>query len=100
MAGDPLDDVTRIDWGNTYDTTATTSVDPFSTTTYVESYSYSYSYIQSDEYIRKIKDLIRKALIRAMKNSWNKDKGFFRPLPKLRPSVQLRGVCLSGRGWA
>jgi hypothetical protein len=100
MAGDPLDDVTRIDWGNTYDTTATKSIDPFSTATYAVTYSYSYSYSQSDEYIRKIKEIIRKARIKAMKDSWNKDRGFFKSPPKLRPSIQLRGVCLSGRGWA
>jgi len=98
MSGNPLDDVTRIDWGNTYDTTASTSIDSCSTATYT--ITYSYSYLQSEEYIKKIKEIIRKAKIKAMKDTWNNLVGEFKPLPKLRSSIQLRGVCLNGRGWA
>ena len=53
MSGDPLDDVTRIDWGNTYYTTASTDMDSYSTATYTV--TYSYSYYQSEEYLKKIK---------------------------------------------
>lgn len=98
MSGDPLDNITRISWDDTYDTTATTSVDQLSTTAYT--ISYSYSYYQSDVWIQKIKELLRKERIRAMKSTWNTSMGEFHPRPKLRPSVQLRGVCLNGRGWA
>jgi len=98
MSGDPLDDVTRIDWGNTYDTTASTDMDSYSTATYTV--TYSYSYYQSEEYLKKIKELIRKSIIKTMKDTWHEKRGEFKPLPKLRPSVQLRGVCLNGRGWA
>jgi len=99
MAGDPWSDVTRIGWDNTYDTTVSTPIDNEATTTYC-SYSYNFSYIESEDYFKKIAAIIRKAAILEMKKQWTTFKNEFKPVPKMRPSAQLRGVCLNGRGWA
>jgi len=95
MSGDPLAECTRIDWDNTWDTTTSYTSDPNSTCTYTVRY-----YPQPEDNSEKIKELIRKAIIREMKDQWNQLKKEFKPVPKLRPAVQLRGVCFSGRGWA
>jgi hypothetical protein len=100
MSGDPFADVTRIDWNNTTDTTASCPYDRTATTTYVSYTFINCSYTQTDEYIKKVKELIRKAIIQKMKSEWTEFKKEFKPVPKLRPSAQLRGVCFSGRGWA
>lgn len=66
-------------------------------------YGYTVTYVDgknTDEYVKKVKELIRKAIIQEMKNEWHQLKKEFRPVPKVRPAAQLRGVCFSGRGWA
>jgi len=95
MSGDPLAECTRIDWDNTYDTTASYYEDPYSTCTYTVQY---YHRVEIDE--NKIKELLRKQVIKEMKDQWNDLKKLFKPVPKMRPSIQLRGVCFNGRGWA
>jgi len=61
---------------------------------------YSISEKNSEEYKKKIKELLRKERIKNMKLNWNELKKEFKPAPILRPEIQLRGVCFSGRGWA
>ena len=46
-----------------------------------------------------IKTLIKQHIINALKLTWN-EKIIYKPIKLLRRSVQLRGVCLDGRGWA
>ena len=97
MAGDPITDTTctRIDWDDTWDTTTSYAADPTSTCTYDVVY-----YPPAEDYTEKIKELLRISVIQGMKDQWNQLKKEFKPISKLRPSVQLRGVCFSGRGWA
>lgn len=93
----------------TYDTTptdiwtGTTSTTSSSSSNYTVTYTYTTTYASvrnEQEDLQKIKELIRKETIQKMKDTWNTFKKEFYPVPKLRPSVQLRGVCLNGRGWA
>jgi hypothetical protein len=95
MAGDPFADCTSVSWSNTTDTTASYYIDTNSTCTYETHY-----YYRVEEDIDKIQKLIRKQIIKEMKDQWNDLKNSFKPVPKMRPSIQLRGVCLNGRGWA
>ena len=99
MAGDPITDCTQtsIAWGNTYDTTASYAIDPYSTATYDVPYTFTR---RVEEDIEKIKKLIKKKLIQDMKDQWNEFNKEFRPVPRIRPSAQLRGICFGGRGWA
>jgi len=75
-------------------------------TPYDTSYDNSYSitcYVDitnSEEYQQKMKKIIRKAIIQKMKDGWQEIKKEFKFVPKMRPDVQLRGVCFNGRGWA
>jgi len=98
MAGDPwYDCTTTTDYWT--DTTSTTEV-----TSWGGCGSYTVSFTRRDEndpeYQKKLKELIRRAIIKNMHATWKQDKKEFKPIPKLRPDVQLRGVCFSGRGWA
>lgn len=99
MAGDPIADCTQtsVDWENTYDTTTSYATDPNSTATYDVTYTITY---RLEEDIEKIKKLIKKKLIQDMKDEWHQLKKEFKPVPKIRPSAQLRSVCFGGRGWA
>ena len=89
-------------------TTVTTTGTTYSTTsTYYEDTTSGYYTIidwvdvrETEEYKEKVKKLIRKAIIQKMKATWKDNKKEFKPVPKLRPAAQLRGVCFSGRGWA
>ena len=96
MAGDPIYDCTRtsVNWENTTST---------STSAHYENDIYSVSFtivrrVQED--LEKIKKLLHQQTIDDMKDTWNNFKNNFKSIPKIRPSVQLRGVCLGGRGWA
>jgi hypothetical protein len=79
-----------------------------STITRYKEYSYDTSYEiksyvdieNSEEYQQKMKKIIRKAIIQKMKDGWQEIKKEFKFVPKMRPNVQLRGVCFNGRGWA
>jgi len=55
---------------------------------------------KTDEDLKKIKELLQKDKILKMKKTWNTFKKEFYSTPPIRPEVQLRGVCFSGRGWA
>ena len=48
----------------------------------------------------KIKEILRKQVIQEMKDQWNDLKKLFKPVSKIRSSIQLRGVSFNGRGWA
>ena len=89
-------------------TTVTTTGTTYSTTSsyYEDTTSGYYTIIdwrdirETEEYKEKLKKIIRKAIIQKMKESWQQKKKEFKPVPKVRPAAQLRGVCFSGRGWA
>ena len=55
---------------------------------------------ESQKKLQIIKELLRKQTIEKMKDTWTFWKNQFRSIPKIRPSIQLRGVSLNGRGWA
>lgn len=62
--------------------------------------TYTISERTSDEELRKIKLILKKEAILKMKKTWNNLKKQFESVPPIRPDIQLRGVCLGGRGWA
>ena len=97
MAPSSWDDCTTITTtGTTY---STTSSDEYDTT----SGYYTSNWVdvrETEEYKEKVKKLIRKAIIKKMKATWRDNQKEFKPVPKVRPAAQLRGVCFSGRGWA
>lgn len=80
------------------DITVTKNDSSFSTT-----YTYSTYHIPSrkeiEEEQKRIKDFIKKDLIKRMKKQWNTEV-IEKPIKPMRPTAQLRGVCFSGRGWA
>lgn len=98
MAGDPIYDCTP--------TTCTTDIyagTTSTTATYCETVDHSVTYtivqhVQQD--LEKIKKLIQNQIIEDMKDTWHNLKKEFKPIPKVRPAAQLRGVCFGGRGWA
>ena len=99
MAGDPIYDTTytSIRWD---DTTATDYAEPTTTTDY-----YTYTIVRSVDEIResiekKVKELIRKAVIQKMKDNWVQKPKHMKPIPIMRPSHQLKNICFGGRGWA
>ncbi len=101
MAGDPLADCTqiRIDCSNTYSTTSPSEITVNWTGISYRTIVYN---IRQDlgELEKKIKELLKKRVIQDMKEEWNDFKKEFRPIPRIRPSTQLRGVSFGGRGWA
>ena len=63
------------------------------TSTYSDKYYYEYKDEFAEEKLLKLEEKIW------IMEGWLKRRPEFRPI-KLRPSVQLRGVRLDGRGWA
>ena len=100
MAPSIWDDCTAFSVTDTrwISTTSSTCVD--TTVNYKYRVDHYVDVRNTDEYQKKIKELIRKAVIQKMKGSWHELKKEFKPIPIVRPSAQLRGVCFSGRGWA
>ena len=98
MAGDPLTD-TYVDQRNTWDTSSPSQSHMTYTGTYT-SVVVVHSRDNIDELIEKLEEFLRKESIQKMKNQWSDFKKQFKPASKLRPSIQLRCVCLDGRGWA
>lgn len=100
MAPSSWADCTTTGWEtDTWDTTSSGTVDVHSTCTYTV-YNSNPVARETEEDIKKRKALIKKAVIQAMKDQWSELKKEFKPVPKVRPAAQLRGVCFSGRGWA
>jgi len=94
MAGDPLADVTMtrvyIPGQVWYDRTTSTTYTVVSTCRTNE---------EEEKKNKRMKWFLRQAMILAMKEQWN-EKIQIKPVPVLKPSIQLRGVCFGGRGWA
>ena len=93
-------------WGDGTTTITATGTTYSTTSTYYENTSsgyYTFNWVdvrETEEYEKKLKEIIRKAIIQKMKDSWQQKKKEFKPISKVRPAAQLRGVCFSGRGWA
>jgi len=100
MAGDPYDDLTKTDCKSTttWDTSSTTQFSTYYETT--GTYTNVYYDREDKEDYKKWQKLLDKAIIQKMKDQWSETKNEFSSVPKLRPAIQLRGVCFSGRGWA
>jgi hypothetical protein len=83
-------------------TVSSTSYEDVTITNTGNGYTYTVVYNESsnNEDFEKIKELIRKEAILKVKESWNIIKNEFKPIPPIRPEIQLRGVCYGGRGWA
>ena len=98
MAGDPIYGDTATTPTNIYAGTTSTTASYYDTDT---SYSVTYTIVQRvQQDAEKIKELIRKQIVEDMKDTWHNLKKQFRPVPPVRPAIQLRGVCFGGRGWA
>ena len=102
MSGDYCyEDCTCVSYaGTTYTTSSTSMSEPFDSNS-TATYTYVNVRTSQEDYELelKIKELLRKEIIKKMKATWSQ----FIPLIKskpLRPSIQLRGVCFGGRGWA
>ena len=112
MSGNLLAECIRIDWDNTYNSSDPTDLyynDSYNSSDptdlyYNDSYStciYTVrSYHQDKIDFEKIKEILRKQVIQEMKDQWNDLKKLFKPVSKIRSSIQLRGVSFNGRGWA
>jgi len=82
-------------------TTSSTSYEDITITRIEEYTTVIITYTKnSNEEHQKIKELLRKDAILKMKEKWNNLKNEFKPIPLIRPNIQLRGVCYGGRGWA
>ena len=77
------------------DTTPTTSYFPYSNTSYTYT---NYAYQPPKINLQKVKEIRKKQKIKEMKDKWTEFRDEIKPLI-MRPSIQLRGVCLNGRGW-
>lgn len=101
MAGDPIYGETTITrTGRWYDTTTPTDWDESNIATV--GYTYSTNVIREnreEEKEKKNKELLRKNVIKDMKDKWSDFQLMIKP-PPVRPIIQLRGVCFGGRGWA
>lgn len=91
------------EWGSTRNDTTWTSNDTswtsWTNTSYTDCNHAHYEQY-TEKYKAKILEFIRKQSILDMKANWNEFKKEFKPVPKIRLAVQLRGVCFNGRGWA
>jgi len=95
MAGDPYYEATTIGWEDT--TWSTTQTAEPTTTT---GYDVYITYVdRTDEFLEKIKELLRKQVVLEMKNNWIKKPRPMKPMPLMRPTHQLKNICFNGRGW-
>lgn len=70
-----------------------------STTESSNTYTTNSYYDYKKEKYENIKKILKLQMILEMKSKWTSFQLLFKFKP-LRPSIQLRGVCFGGRGWA
>jgi hypothetical protein len=103
MSGDPAENLTRTDTGDAYEATSTDDIfiRPGSDhTTYTCYYRSVYDPFESPEFLRELDKWRREERLLAIQEKRSANRKASLKKKPTRPSAQLMGVCLNGRGWA